>query len=857
MGRICHWGRHTSTVAPAIAIGLLIVPSTVSAQTALPDINVIAPTPLSSSRSTKPSNAPPTPTGAPGAQPGTPAAAGSAGPADLTSMDRDKIPSNTEVLTSTDFNHEDTTNFLNGLNRGLPGVSLSDQNGNAYQMDLNYRGFTASPVQGTPQGIAIYQNGVRVNESFGDVVNWDFIPEKAIDKVSLQPSNPVFGLNAIGGAISIQMKNGFTWQGTELEAMGGSYGRAQSSIEYGRQDGNLAFYGFYESAYDAGWRDFASSSHINRGYFDFGARNENTELHISFTGADNLFGNVAATPLSMLSQNYASVFTWPQSTHLQLAFLQANLTHNFSDTLSFQGNAYWRGYWQQHIDGNGTDAFPCGSNGNPASSQDLCVSNITGNAVFPAFGDDPVFGTNPVLNTVANTNAFLGELDDNQVSSNTVGGTAQFTSTTQVFGHDNHFVIGSSLDHGYTQFNAQSELGIEDPQTLFTQGIGIYLNQPDADFSLVSLHATNTYVGAYLTDTFDVTNRLSITVGGRFNFAQIDLQDLTGVNPDLTSSSQYQRFNPMVGATYKITSNITAYADYAEANRAPTPLENGCSSPTHPCMIDTFLVADPPLQQVISHTIEAGLRGKFGTDAKTGLLTWGLGVYHTELDNDIVQVASQVTQEGALSNFGFFQNIPKDLRQGVEAKIDYTTERWKLYANYTYVDATYQSNATLSSPNNPNAQCVGGGTLAQVGADNCNGPFVNVVPGDRIGGIPAHRFKAGAEYAVTDKWKVGADLNVVAGEYLFGDDTNQSALIPPYAVLNLHTSYQVTPNIEVFGLINNALDQHYYLFGTFADGTGFTAANVNNPNTLGTFNNPRTYVPGAPFEAYAGIKVRF
>ncbi len=829
-----------------------MAPSEADAQTVMPDINVIAPTPVSGgTRTTRPSDPSRRQTGQTGA---TAPAAGAAGPVDLTSIERDKVPTNTAVLTSADFNHAYASSFTDALNRGMPGVSIGDQTGNPFQKDINYRGFTASPVQGTPQGLAIYQNGTRVNESWGDVVNWDFIPEKAVNSVSLQPGNPVFGLNAIGGALSIQMKNGFNWRGAELEAMGGSYGRIQSSLQYGRQDGNLSFYGMYESAYDRGWRDFASDSHINRGYFDFGARNENTELHVSFTGADDIVGNVVGTPLDMLSKSYTSVFTWPQSTHLQLAFLQANLTHNFSDTLSFQGNVYWRGFGQSHIDGNGTDVFPCGKNGGDNGSKFLCLDSVSGNAIFAQNGTDPIFGTNPVLNPVVHGDAFLGELDDNRISSNTIGGTAQFTSVNKVLGRDNHFVIGASVDHGSTHFNASSELATVDPQNLYVQGLGITLNQPDADFSIVSLHATNTYIGAFATDTFDVTDRLSITAGGRFNVAQVSLQDLTGLNPDLTSSSTYRRFNPMVGVTYKITPNITGYADYAEANRAPTPLESGCSSPLHPCMIDTFLAADPPLQQVVSHTVEGGLRGKFGGDAKTGLMTWGLGVFHTELDNDIVNVLAPNT--GAAANFGFFQNIPKTLRQGVEAKVDYTSERWRLYASYTFIDATYQSYATLSSPNNPNALCPGGGTLAQLG-QGCNGPFVNVQPGDHVGGVPAHHFKAGAEYLVTDKWKIGADLNVVSTSYLVHDDTNQFAKVPGYAVLNLHTSYQVTPTIELFGLISNALNQKYYLSGTFIDTGGLTPANNKSNATLAAFNDPRVFVPGAPFEAYAGIKVKF
>jgi iron complex outermembrane recepter protein len=824
-----HWPR-ASQLLGTVALVRLIIPNGASAQTMLPDINVIAPTPLSGHRAAKPSAAP----AAPAAQTGAPSEpAPVAANTDPTAIDRDKVPSNTVVLTPTDFNHEYAPGFLDALNRGLPGVSLSDQTGNPFQKDLSYRGFTASPVQGTPQGIAVYQNGVRVNESWGDVVNWDFIPEKAIDKVSLFPSNPVFGLNAIGGALSIQMKNGFTYQGTELEALIGSYGRIQSSVQAGKQDGNLSAYAFFESAYDKGWRDFASDSHVNRMYADVGARNEQTELHISFTGANNILGNVAATPLNMLSQSYSSVFTWPQSTHLQLAFLQANLTHNFSDTLSFQGNLYYRGFWQAHVDGNGTDAFPCDSSGGTSTSQFLCIGN-----------GDPIFGTNPVLNPVANTGAFLGELDDNWVSTNTFGGTAQLTSTNKTLGHDNHFVVGASVDHGYTQFTASSQLGTIDPQTLFVQGLGIYLNQPLDDFSLVNLRATNTYTGFYATDTFDVTNRLSVTAGARFNIAQINVQDQSGESPQLTSNSQFQHFNPMVGATYKITPNLTAYADYAIANRAPTPLELGCSSPTNPCQIDTFLVADPPLKQVVSHTIEGGLRGTFGMDAKTGLLTWGLGAFDTVSDDDIINIAAQL---GEVANFGFFQNFGKTERRGIEAKVDYTHEQWKLYANYTFVDATYQSAGVLNSPNNPNA----------ITDPNTGIQFVNVVPGDHIGGIPQHRFKAGAEYAVTDKWKVGADLNVVGSSYLVHDDTNVNPKVPAYAVLNLHTSYQLTPNVQLFGLINNALNQHYYLFGTFTDTGGFTPANNTNLNTLGVLTDPRAFVPGMPFAAYAGIKATF
>src|ERR1700719_114132 len=302
--------QRASVVAPAIAVGLSIAASSAPAQTVLPDINVIAPSPVSGGRSTQPSTAPSTPSRRAGTarSPGQPAVATSpAGPApapakaDPTLIDRDKVPSNTQVLTSADFSHTQSTNLLDSLARGLPGVSLGDQSGNAFQRDLNYRGFNASPVQGTPQGIAVYQNGVRVNESWGDIVNWDFIPEKAINRLSLVPNNPVFGLNAIGGALSIEMKNGFTYQGAEVEGVFGSYGRRQGSVQAGMQNGNFSAYGAFDAINDNGWRDFSSSSQLRRMYLDVGARNDQNEFHVNFTGADNRLGATVATPVELLN----------------------------------------------------------------------------------------------------------------------------------------------------------------------------------------------------------------------------------------------------------------------------------------------------------------------------------------------------------------------------------------------------------------------------------------------------------------------------------------------------------------------------------------------------------------------------
>ncbi|MBV8701923.1 MAG: TonB-dependent receptor [Bradyrhizobium sp.] len=755
-------------------------------------------------------------------------------------IDRDKVPSNLQSIGAADLDHAKTPSLLDGMVQSLPGVTLSDQSGNAFQRNLDYRGFSASPVPGTPQGIAVYQNGNRINEAFGDVVNWDLIPEMAIARMTLMPNNPLFGLNATGGAMSIEMKNGFTYQGNEAELRGGSFGRISAGAQSGYQKDNLSAYVAGDTTYDRGWRDFSASSQIRRMYVDLGAKGDQTEFHVSFTGADNKLGGTVATPIEMLNRRWSSVFTWPQTTHLQLAFLQANGKWTPTDTLTLQGNAYFRSYRAAHVDANGSDAQPCDPAVAPALAGQICI----GDPATPLNVNMPVFNTLP-------GNSALGEIDRNTTTSNSFGGSLQATSTAQLFGHDNHFVVGTSVDRGHSNFQSSSELGTID-QNFFVTGTGVFIDQPLADLAPVNLGTNNTYVGVYATNTFDITSQLSFTAGGRYNFAQINLQDLTGTNPLLTSQNQFQRFNPVVGLTYKITPNMSAYAGYSEANRAPTPLELGCSDPAIPCQIDNFLLADPPLKQVVSHTTEGGLRGEFsGGGASAELVTkapkkadtvadsgwrlrWGLSLFRADNSDDIINIASQVP------GHGFFQNAGTTLRQGLEAKVDLGWNRWTAYANYTFIDATYQNFLTLSSPHNPMA--VGG--------------LISVVPGDHIPGIPAQRFKAGAEYAVTDAWKIGADLNVVGSQWLIHDDSNLNAKVPAYWVVNMHTSYQVTKNIELFGLVQNLFNQHYYSAGTFFDTGGFNNSTLGGANLL-TFNDPRTLLPGMPLAIYAGIRATF
>ena len=239
----------------------------------------------------------------------------------------------------------------------------------------------------------------------------------------------------------------------------------------------------------------------------------------------------------------------------------------------------------------------------------------------------------------------------------------------------------------------------------------------------------------YALDTFNATDRLTLTGGARFNFAGISLE---GTNDALLSGySSYFHLNPTAGLTYKITPDINFYAGYAMTNRTPTPLELGCASPTDPCIIDNFLSGDPPSEADRRPDVRARLPwderiNQFGLGPEWGKLQWSAGLFRTTLNNDILPVTS------AFNGFGYYTNVGTTLRQGAELGVQWNGDRWTAYANYTYIDAVYLTTFLEPSANNPLAD------------ENGNIPITN---GTQIAGIPKNTVKVGVDYAVTDQWQ--------------------------------------------------------------------------------------------------------
>jgi outer membrane receptor protein involved in Fe transport len=726
----------------------------------------------------------------------------------------DKIPAGVNVIDADQIKQTGSLNVSDALQKYVPGIIVNEVAGNPFQPNVQFRGFVASPVAGTPQGLAVYQNGVRVNEAFGDTVNWDLIPTAAIKSVTVVTNNPAFGLNALGGAVNVQMKDGFSYHGAEIDTMGGSFGRLQSSAQWGKQVDNFAVYGALEGLHDDGFRNF-SVSDVRRFYGDVGYRSDTSEFHLNMGAADNKFGASATVPVELLQQYWGATYTTPQTTENRVGYVNLTGKVEATPTWTIDGSVHVRVFDQKMLDANPTGTQPCA-----ADSTLLCF----GNGSTPANGLNGAQLANPF-----DPGAVLGESDRTTTHSTTTGVSLQATNTDQLLGHNNHFAVGASFDASVTHFGATAELGTIGPNFVVS-GSGIFLGQSGDPVSIgpVALRTTNQYSGLYALDTFDVTNAFSLTGGGRFNVANIRLEDQIGTS--LNGSDTYTRFNPIIGGTYKITQGLTAYAGYSEANRAPTPLELGCADPAHPCIIAAFLVSDPPLKQVVSHTVEAGLRGT--GDLNIGTLGWKLGAFRSDNADDILAIPSPVLQ-----GFGYFQNVGRTRRQGIEAEVSLKSSTLQLYASYALVDARFLDALQVGS-NSPFADVNGN---------------VQILPGNRIPAIPRNRIKAGFDYSVTDAFKVGGDALFVDSQYFVGDESNQAQRLPSYAVFNLHASYQIDKTFQIYARADNIFDNRYATYGTFFD----TGAVPNFANGGAPFTDPRSVSPARPRAFYAGLRATF
>lgn len=743
-------------------------------------------------------------------------------------IDADKIPGNAQSLSAADLSQDGAASIINGLSNRLGSVNVNDTLADPFQPDILYRGFEASPVLGTPQGLAVYENGVRINEAFGDTVDWDLFPDIAISRVDIVSSNPLFGLNALGGAISVTMKNGFTFQGADAGLSGGSFNQRQGSAEYGMISGAFGFYGAARILDQDGWRLFAHDS-IRQYYIDLSYHQGRTTLDLSYARADNqLFGQGAA-PIQSLELNPTNVFTGPQNNVNTLNFVTLNAAFALTDTFSAQAILYSRNIRQTVANGDTSHYTGC------AEISALCQ----GDGLTPL---TDAAGT-PLPDITHGGAKIIGQNDFERIGTDGLGGSLQLTSNHALLGHGNAFAVGATLDTAQTHFFSGTQVGILNSElTVLPSTLVVFTpeNSLDSNGDLVastpaSLNANNKYYGFYITDTFDVNSLLSVTASVRYNIAKIDLVDQLGTN--LNGNNRFTHLNPAIGATYKLLPNVTVFGSYATNNRAPTASEIECSNPEQPCLLPSSLASDPPkLKQVVAKTTELGFRGHLALGPNAAMLNWNASVFRTNSEDDIYGISTSIST-------GFFQNIGSTRRQGFETGLTFQERQWSAYAQYSYIDATFRSPLLLHSPSNPFQDADGN---------------IQVLPGKHLPLIPSNRVKVGSDFWVMPNWSVGASFTLASDSFYKGDESNQNPQLPGYHVFSLRTSYKVAKQVELFANVQNLLDERYSTFGLFGDPTGVNAPGVpigadsNGPGVDNRFQSP-----GMPRAYFGGVRFTF
>ncbi len=694
-----------------------------------------------------------------------------------------KLPANVQIFSGSELRKQRNANLTEFLEQNATGITINAAQGNPFQPDVSFRGFTASPLLGTPQAVSVFFDGVRINEPFGDAVNWDLIPQSAISSIQLIPgSNPAFGLNTLGGAIALFSKSGASEYpnrpGGSVTVSGGSFGRRTLGFEAGGKQGPWDWFATGNDARDDGWAEH-NASHVRQLFAKVGWQGDATELDLSFSGADNRLAGTQTLPLSF--SNIREAYTYPDQNINRAAFISLKGSHVLSETLVVSGNAYLRNYTNRSVSSNVNDNFG---------------------------PDDPVEATN----------------DSSVIDQRSSGLGVQFVHTGRLVGRANKVSVGASFDGGDARFTRATQGATFTPDR-GAAGTGDFVIETDAD-------TTTRYFGAFVSDSLDLDPHWTLTLAGRLNRADVRIADRSGRAPELNGSHRFTRFNPAVGLNFNPSSSLTAYASYNEGMRAPTAIELTCADPNAPCKLPNNFLADPPLKQVVSKTIEVGARGKPDRDTN-----WSVALFRTDLHDDLQFISSN----GVAVNAGYFQNVGVTRRQGFELGAGTRFGLAALTLRYNFIDASFRTGFVENSPANSSADATGA---------------INVQRGDRIPAIPRHTLKLRSELSLTTAWNLAANVLIASDAYARGDENNRDVhgRVPGYALLNLDMRYQVTPQLQLFARIDNVFNRRYANFAVVGENV-FTGPSQSFDPASPRAEQFRGY--GTPRGAWAGVHYSF
>jgi len=400
---------------------------------------------------------------------------------------------------------------LAGLARSVPGVLLGEAQGNPWQPNLSWRGFAASPLQGQAQGLAAYLDGGRLNLPFGDTVPFDVIPDAALAGMALTDASPVYGLNALGGAVVMTTATGFSDPGTVATASYGRFDERELSAATGGTSGGLGWFGALQYRAEDGWRDYSPSELVN-GYLDIGHEGERFGIHLKLVGADtDLTGN-GVSPVELIAARRQSVYTHPDRSQTRYGRASLHPWLALSAASHLEGTFYYQTLRVRSVNGDSADIEACDDEDEAGL---LCLEPL-------AEDTDEIVLTDAAGQPVADVlgGEDYGLLNRGAVRTRSGGALVQFVDEREIMGGTNRFVLGASIDGSRTRFASSAELGaLTDDRSV--DGLGTLIVQADGSIAPVGLVAKTRFAGVFLSDVLPVTDRLTLEPGLRWNHARI------------------------------------------------------------------------------------------------------------------------------------------------------------------------------------------------------------------------------------------------------------------------------------------------------------------------------------------------
>jgi outer membrane receptor protein involved in Fe transport len=611
------------------------------------------------------------------------------------------------------------------MNRRLVGVTASDVQGNPFQMDLSYRGQRLSPLLGTPQGLSLYLDGVRMNQPFGDVVSWDLLPETALAGLALVPgSNPLYGLNTLAGALVLTTKSGRTHPGTEADASFGS--GARKRLDFGQGLRWAAGWHAYAAGTvfdEDGWRDRSPGSLANL-FLKWGRSQGDTDWSLSLLQAGSRLTGNGLVNESLLAVDRRAVYTAPDRTRSRDTLLNFQGSHELGEDATLAVQAW-------HRRGR-RDA----SNGDVAAD-------------FPA-----------------------ARFNRSRSQQSETGAGAQWTRRSGA----HRFALGSEAASSRMEHDQYGQDAVFDGERNVLPVPGA------AQVHEVSLRGRSTRLSLFASGLWALAPRTQLSPSLRWNAVHVR-SALGQPAPASSESFRYRKLNPALGVTHAATEALTLFASAAQGNRVPTALELGCADPARPCVLPTGLQADPFLRQVVSRTLEAGLRAMPGAG-----IQWSAALFRTVNRDDIVFVRSGVAQAG------YFTNVARTRRQGLELAAQGRQGPWDWHLGYTALAATYQATGVLPGP------------LSTAQQPN------TFQPGTRIAGLPRHVAKLAADWQALPELKLGADLLALGSQVVAGNESGKRpelGRLAGYAVLHARATWRLSPHWQAYLRVNNVFDRRH------------------------------------------------